>query len=95
MKEIIENFNQAAVRVCEGQQLDMNFENRHDVSINEYLDMVKFKTAVLLAVSLKIGAIIGEATKEDAEKLYEFGLNMGIAFQLQDDKNEGQDFRDS
>ena len=63
----------------------MNFENRNDVSIDEYLKMIELKTAVLIASSLKIGAIIGNAKNSDSEKLYAFGLNMGIAFQLQDD----------
>ena len=82
---ILATFNKAAVQVCEGQQYDMNFENRNDVSIDEYIKMIELKTAVLLAASLKMGAIIGNAPSDDAEKLYAFGLNMGIAFQLQDD----------
>ncbi len=82
---ILATFNKAAVQVCEGQQYDMNFENRNDVSIDEYIKMIELKTAVLLAASLKLGAIIGNASNDDAEKLYAFGLNMGIAFQLQDD----------
>lgn len=83
--DIIAVFNHAAIQVCEGQQFDMNFENRDDVSIVEYIKMIELKTAVLLAASLKIGAMIGDAPIKDAEKLYEFGKNMGIAFQLQDD----------
>ncbi|MBL4587271.1 MAG: polyprenyl synthetase family protein [Flavobacteriales bacterium] len=82
---VLSVFNQATVEVCEGQQLDMNFEKRNDVSIDEYLNMIRLKTAVLLGASLKIGAIIGGAAEEEAEQLYQFGVNTGIAFQLQDD----------
>jgi len=78
-------FNKTAIEVCEGQQWDMDFENTHDVTIDQYLKMIELKTSVLLAASLQIGAIIGGASDEDAEHLYEFGKNMGIAFQLQDD----------
>ena len=83
--KILFEFNKTAVEVCEGQQLDMNYENRDDVSIDEYIHMIKLKTAVLFAASLKIGAIIGGANEENANHLYDFGLNTGIAFQLQDD----------
>ena len=78
-------FNKTAIEVCEGQQWDMDFENTHDVTIDQYLKMIELKTSVLLAASLQIGAITGGASDEDAEHLYEFGKNMGIAFQLQDD----------
>jgi len=78
-------FNQTAIEVCEGQQYDMNFENRDDVNITEYLEMIRLKTAVLVAGSLKIGAIIGKANKNTAEQLYNFGENIGLAFQLKDD----------
>jgi len=78
-------FNKAAFEVCEGQQMDMTFENSNDVSIENYLDMIGLKTAALLAVSLQIGALIGGADDEDADHLYQFGKNIGIAFQLQDD----------
>jgi len=78
-------FNKTAIEVCEGQQFDMNFETRDDVSIEEYINMIRLKTGVLLAGSLKIGAIIGGAEKETANKLYKFGENIGIAFQLKDD----------
>lgn len=82
---ILAQFNKTAVEVCEGQQLDMDFEVREDVSIAEYIEMIKLKTAVLLAACLKIGVVIGGGTQEQAKKLYDFGLNAGIAFQLQDD----------
>jgi geranylgeranyl diphosphate synthase type II len=78
-------FNETALRVCEGQQLDMNFELLPKVTIMQYMHMIEMKTAVLLAASLKIGAVIGKARPEDAARLYEFGRNIGLAFQLQDD----------
>jgi len=78
-------FNRTALEVCEGQQYDMNFENSLTVSENEYLEMIRLKTAVLLAGALKIGAIIGGADNLNADKIYDFGINMGLAFQLQDD----------
>jgi geranylgeranyl diphosphate synthase type II len=78
-------FTRTAMQVCEGQQIDMNFEKRVTVSEQEYLNMIELKTAVLIAASLKIGAILGGASQKDAEDLYEFGRNLGIAFQLQDD----------
>ncbi|GJM34400.1 MAG: isoprenyl synthetase [Saprospiraceae bacterium] len=83
--QIISVFNKVAIKVCEGQQYDMNFEKQADVSIPDYLKMIELKTAVLIAGSLKIGAMIGGAGQEDAEHLWEFGRNIGIAFQLQDD----------
>ena len=78
-------FNKTAIEVCEGQQWDMDFENQDEVAIDDYLKMIELKTSVLLAASLKMGAILAGATEEDAHYLYEFGKNMGIAFQLQDD----------
>ena len=84
-QEVFSVFNKTAIEVCEGQQFDMNFENQEKVSISDYLEMIRLKTAVLLAGSLKIGAIIGEANTADAENLYLFGENLGIAFQLKDD----------
>ena len=78
-------FTQTAMQVCEGQQYDMNFEEYLTVSEEEYLNMIELKTAVLIAASLKIGAILGGASEKDAEDLYDFGRNLGMAFQLQDD----------
>ncbi|GGK73154.1 polyprenyl synthetase family protein [Rufibacter glacialis] len=78
-------FSTCAAQVCEGQQLDMNFETRQDVQIEEYLHMIRLKTAVLLGFSLELGALINNAAAEDARHLKEFGINMGIAFQLRDD----------
>ncbi|PRY49502.1 geranylgeranyl diphosphate synthase type II [Arcticibacter pallidicorallinus] len=85
LRDVLTVFNDTAAGVCEGQQTDMNFELMQDVSIPQYLDMIRLKTAVLLGCSLKIGALIGSASTEDAEHLYNFGVNIGIAFQLQDD----------
>jgi geranylgeranyl diphosphate synthase type II len=85
LPQVLQLFNKTAIEVCEGQQLDMDFEQRSDVSIGDYLHMITLKTSVLLACSLKMGALIGGATEGNAAKLYEFGKNLGIAFQLQDD----------
>ena len=82
---ILKLFNKTSIEVCEGQQLDMDFETRNDVRIDEYIEMITLKTSVLLACSLKMGALLGGATEGNANKLYEFGKNLGIAFQLQDD----------
>ncbi|UCH13927.1 MAG: polyprenyl synthetase family protein [Bacteroidales bacterium] len=78
-------FNEAAIKVCEGQQYDMDFENRTDVTIDEYLEMIELKTASLIAGSLRMGALAGKSISEDADLIHEFGKNIGIAFQLQDD----------
>ncbi|MBN1132473.1 MAG: polyprenyl synthetase family protein [Bacteroidales bacterium] len=80
-----EIFTRTAMEVCEGQQMDMNFEEKLTVTEEEYLRMIELKTAVLMAASLKMGAILGGASSKDAEDLYNFGRNLGIAFQLQDD----------
>lgn len=85
LPEILNLFNKTAIEVCEGQQMDMNFESIDNVSIDQYLKMIELKTAVLLAASLKIGAVLGNSTIEDANHIYEFGKNLGIAFQLMDD----------
>ncbi len=78
-------FSKTALEVCEGQQYDVDFETRNDVSITEYLKMIEYKTAVLIAAALKMGAIVAETSVENANLIYDFGLNLGIAFQLQDD----------
>lgn len=83
--ELLKTFNRVALEVCEGQQYDMDFELRNDVSENEYINMIRLKTSVLLGGALELGAIIAGANTEDRMKLYEFGVNLGIAFQLQDD----------
>ena len=78
-------FSKTALEVCDGQQLDVDFETRNDVTIEEYIKMISLKTSVLIGAALKMGAIVSEANETDAQKLYDFGLNLGIAFQLQDD----------
>lgn len=83
--EILDVFSKTAIEVCEGQQLDMDFESTENVSIQEYIEMIRLKTAVLLAASLKIGAIAAGADKNSIEKIYDFGIHLGIAFQLKDD----------
>ena len=85
VKEMIAVFSKAATQVCEGQQWDMDFEIQKDVTLQEYLKMIEYKTAVLLAASLQIGGITANASKENQNNLYHFGLNMGIALQLKDD----------
>ena len=85
LKEILDLFTQTALELCSGQQYDMEFESRNDVTETEYLEMIRLKTAVLLAACLKAGALIGGASAEDASNLYEFGINIGLSFQLQDD----------
>ncbi len=84
-KEVFDLFTKTALEICGGQQYDMEFESRTDVTEAEYIEMIRLKTAVLLACSLKTGAIIGGASTEDADNLYNFGINIGLAFQLQDD----------
>jgi len=78
-------FSKTALEVCEGQQLDIDFESRNDVTIPRYLKMITYKTSVLVAAAMKMGAIIANVNDDEAEKIYDFGLNLGIAFQLQDD----------
>lgn len=85
LKETMDLFSLTALEICEGQQLDMEFEQRNNVVAAEYLEMIRLKTSVLLAASLKIGARLGNASEADAACLYDFGMNMGIAFQLKDD----------
>lgn len=78
-------FNKTASEVCEGQQFDMDFESSEEVSIDNYIEMIRLKTAVLLGCSLQLGAIVGEASEENQKDIYSFGVNLGLAFQLQDD----------
>jgi geranylgeranyl diphosphate synthase type II len=85
LKDVLNTFNATAQGVCEGQQLDMEFETRVDVSIPEYIDMIRLKTAVLVGGAMKLGAIIANASAESANLIHEFGERLGIAFQLQDD----------
>jgi geranylgeranyl diphosphate synthase type II len=85
LKEMLALFSQTALEICEGQQYDMEFESREDVTEEEYIEMIRLKTAVLLACCLKAGALVGGASGEDAGHLYRFGIYTGLAFQLQDD----------
>lgn len=85
LSRVLAGFNQCAIEVCEGQQHDMNFEQREDVSEKEYLDMIRQKTAVLLGFSLELGAILGGADEQSCTALRNFGVNIGIGFQLKDD----------
>ena len=84
-KKLMQVFNKTALEVCEGQQMDIDFETRDAVSIEEYLKMIEYKTAVLVGASMKMGAIAASANSDDQELIYQFGKNLGIAFQLQDD----------
>ena len=107
LQEILTCFNETAIQVCEGQQYDMNFEHCDHTTMAEYMDMIRLKTAVLLAGALKIGALYANAPDRDTELLYRFGIHLGLAFQLQDDlldsfgdvavfgKKTGQDIRDN
>lgn len=85
LKAALDTFNTIAQGVCEGQQLDMEFEERDSVSIEEYINMIRLKTAVLIGGAMKLGAQVAGASADEAEQLYHFGENLGIAFQLQDD----------
>ncbi len=85
LPDLLSLFNRTSIEVCEGQQYDINFETANDVSIDDYINMIRLKTAVLLGCSLKTGAIIAEATEENLKNIYDFGVNIGIAFQLKDD----------
>ena len=78
-------FNQMATEICEGQQYDVDFESREDVTIPEYMEMIRLKTSVLLATALRIGAYIAGATEEQQEQIYNYGIHLGLAFQIQDD----------
>ncbi|MBL4653354.1 MAG: polyprenyl synthetase family protein [Flavobacteriales bacterium] len=85
LAQLLHLFNKTAIEVCEGQQFDMNYETENNITIPEYIRMIELKTAVLLGCSLQTGSIIAGATTEDQTNMYEFGRNIGIAFQLQDD----------
>ena len=84
-RELAKLFSKTALEVCEGQQWDVDFETRSDVTIPEYLKMIEYKTAVLVAAAMKMGAIVAQTSIENGELIYDFGLNLGLAFQLQDD----------
>ena len=85
LPDVLDLFNVTARQVCEGQQYDMNFETQPNVSVSDYMMMIRLKTAVLIACSLKLGAILAQAGETDADKIYELGIELGLAFQLQDD----------
>jgi geranylgeranyl diphosphate synthase type II len=84
-QSLVKLFSKTALEVCEGQQYDVDFETRNDVTIPEYLKMMEYKTAVLVATAMQMGAIVAGASNTDQQNIYEFGKNLGIAFQLQDD----------
>lgn len=84
-QELAKLFSKTALEVCDGQQLDVDFETRNDVTIEEYIEMIRLKTSVLVAAALKMGAIVSKTDKKNADLIYDFGLNLGLAFQLQDD----------
>lgn len=85
LPQLLDLFSTTALEVCEGQQYDMEFETRDDVTIGQYIEMIRLKTAVLIAAALKIGAILAGAPDREADLLYDYGINIGLAFQLQDD----------
>ncbi len=85
LPKVLSLFNKTAREVCEGQQLDMDFEKKETVLLEDYIEMISLKTSVLLACSLELGAILGGASEGNCRKIYQFGLNLGIAFQIQDD----------
>ena len=85
LAKVLKLFTTTALEIGEGQQYDMEFETRNDVKEEEYIEMIRLKTSVLLACALKIGAVLADASEEDAENLYKFGEQIGLAFQLQDD----------
>lgn len=84
-QELAKLFSKTALEVCDGQQLDVDFETRNDVTIDEYIEMIRLKTSVLVAAALKMGAIVAKTDAKNADLIYDFGLNLGLAFQLQDD----------
>jgi geranylgeranyl diphosphate synthase type II len=85
LADVLHTCTETTMEICEGQQWDMEFETRMDVKVEEYIEMIRLKTSVLLAAALKIGACLAGAPAEDAQKLYDFGVKVGLAFQLQDD----------
>ena len=85
LRIVLDSFNSMAIKVYEGQQLDMDFENQSQIALDDYIEMIKSKTGALLGTCAKIGALIGGASEKDAEKMYEFGMMTGVAFQIQDD----------
>ena len=84
-KKLLQIFNDTALKICEGQQLDVEFEKEKDLKFSDYIKMIQYKTAVLLGSSLKMGGIVNSASETDLDLLYDIGLNLGLAFQIQDD----------
>jgi len=85
LRKMLQLFNKTAIEVCEGQQMDMDFETRENVTVVEYTEMIRLKTSVLLGCALELGAITANASDTDCKNIYDFGVNLGIAFQIQDD----------
>ncbi|MCO5259371.1 MAG: polyprenyl synthetase family protein [Crocinitomicaceae bacterium] len=85
LRALLQSFNKAAIEICEGQQLDMDFEEREDTTIEEYITMIRLKTSVLIGCSLELAAIIANCNEEDRKNSYDFGVNIGLSFQIQDD----------
>lgn len=85
LQKVLKIFNQTAIEVCEGQQYDLNYETSDNIAIPDYIEMIRLKTAALIAACLKAGATVAGASDENCDKIYEFGINIGLAFQLQDD----------
>ena len=85
LRNVLDTFNEMAIKVYEGQQLDMDFEKQQQINLDDYLEMIKCKTGVLLGACAKVGALIGGASEKDADKMFEYGLMTGVAFQIQDD----------
>lgn len=85
LPNVFKILNQTAIEVCQGQRLDIDFEDKIDISIDEYIEMIRLKTSVLIGAALQIGALVGGSSKEVAQQLYNYGVNLGIAFQMQDD----------
>ena len=83
--ELAQQLGEVAIEICEGQQMDLNFETQGNVTLDDYLEMIRLKTAVLLATALKMGATVASAKEDDIQRLYDFGINLGMSFQLQDD----------
>lgn len=85
MREALKTFTDMTIEICEGQQLDMDFEKMDEVTIEEYMDMIRLKTSVMLGAAMKIGAMMADADQKDVDRVYEFGVKLGLAFQLMDD----------
>lgn len=85
LRELLKSFNKAAIEICEGQQMDMDFESQDEISIDDYIQMIRLKTSVLLGCALEMAAIIAGCSEQDRKHCYDFGVNIGLSFQIQDD----------